>query len=107
MSSLISINSDDLKDRRYLVFSNRLIATTGSDDLWAFSDDSKSMTNVVADMCIIGDDISFKRLSVTNFKIYLRQHMSSLISINSDDLKDHRYLVFSNRLIATTVSDDL
>jgi hypothetical protein len=38
MLSLISINSDDIKGRRYLVFSDGLITITGSDD---HSDDLK------------------------------------------------------------------
>jgi hypothetical protein len=62
-------------------------------------------TNVVADICIISDDITFKRFSVTNFNSYLRRHMSSLISINSDNIKGRRYLVFTHGLIATMRSD--
>jgi hypothetical protein len=65
-----------------------------------------AMTFVVADVYVISDDISFKKFSATNFNSYLRRHMSSLISINIDDIKGRRYLVFTNRLIATTRSDD-
>jgi hypothetical protein len=60
---------------------------------------------VVVDVCIISDDISFKRFSATNFNSYLRRHILLLISINSDDIKGRRYLVFSDGLIATTRSD--
>jgi hypothetical protein len=67
---------------------------------------SSVTTNVVADVCIISDDIGFKRFSATNFNNYLRRHLSSLISINSDDMKGRRYLVFSDGLLATTGSDD-
>jgi hypothetical protein len=63
--------------------------------------------NVVAVVCLINDDIGFKRFSATNFNSYLRQHMSSLISINSDDMKGHHYFVFTNGLIAMIGSDDL
>jgi hypothetical protein len=44
------------------------------------------MTFVVADVCIISDDIGFKRFLATNFNNYLRQHMSSLISSGSATL---------------------
>jgi hypothetical protein len=67
---------------------------------------SLATTFVVADVCIISDDIGFKRFSATNFNSYLRRHMSSLIRINSDDMKGRRYLVFSNGLIATIGGDD-
>jgi hypothetical protein len=71
-----------------------------------FSFEYLATTFIVADMCIISDDISFKRFSTTNFNNYLRRLMLSLISINSDDIKGCRYLVFSDGLIATTGSDD-
>jgi hypothetical protein len=61
---------------------------------------------VVADVCIISDDISFKIFLATNFNSYLRRHMSLLISINSNDIKGRCYLVFSDGLLATTGSDN-